>query len=436
MLNEWRSRVGVPPVAHDPAQTDGCRAHAQYYRLTGEQGHNENPSNPGYTSAGAKAAASSNLSYGGGAKGPYTWESAVYHRIGLLDPRLASTGFWAEHELACMGTLAIDNNRTTPTLTSYPYPYDGQIDVETEFPCLEIPNPCDNVPGKDPGFLLSVLFNGPFTFRLGGPQVALASLTPDGGLPVPLTVEDNDSGLNRSYLRGGLVLIPDEHLLEGTWYTATVSGTYAIDSNFEGEPQLVPFSASWRFRTRVVPPPFRSPNLRLDISRGRMRISSLNPSPPMVTVRKGNGERKEMVLALRPRANGVFTRVLKVRIKSVRWRVCAMQAKQFEERWGEGRACLHGAPVSLAPTILYASRNFVRLRIKAPPLARGRKAVVQLVGQNRSVLDRAIVTLRQKSRVDLSGARGSRAIAVRISVQKFFKQGIPRRVKPATIHIP
>lgn len=109
MLNEWRALVGVPPVSQDPAQTAGCQAHAEYYRQTHETGHFEDPSKPGYSDAGAKAAASSVLSYGEGDRGPFEWENAVYHRAGLLNPRLDTTGFWHEFSLGCMGSLHTDD---------------------------------------------------------------------------------------------------------------------------------------------------------------------------------------------------------------------------------------------------------------------------------------------------------------------------------------
>jgi hypothetical protein len=438
-LNEWRALVGVPPVIHDPLMSAGCRAHAEYYRLNPDTfGHYEEASRPGYSAAGQEAAASSVLAYGGGKRGPYTWEPTAYHRASLLNPRLATSGFWAEHELACMNAVDIDIYRTTPTLTSYPYPYDGQTDVGTEFPCLEDPNPCDNLPrGTDPGFLLTVLFNGPWKGSGLGAEVAAASLVPDGGAPVPLTVEDRDSGLYASAgLDGGLLLIPNHHLAEGTWYTAAVSGSYhAIGDDEEQSETTTPFSLSWRFRTRVIPPPFSSPNLQVTMLRGKARISSRNPNPVSLTMQQGRSKPRRTTLTLRPAGHGTFAEVIPARIRSVRWRVCARQAKQLGERWGRGQDCEHGAPMGLASTVLWSNRNFVRLRIKAPSLTHGRKATVLLLGPGGSVLDRARVTLTEKSRVDLSGPAGSRAVAVRISVPDFTVLGIPRRVPQETIRL-
>ena len=88
MLNAWRAKVGVPPVAYDPAATRGCRAHANYFRINRTTGHFESPSRPGFTKRGQTAAQQSVLSYGllSSRDGPYLWENAPYHRTGLLHP--------------------------------------------------------------------------------------------------------------------------------------------------------------------------------------------------------------------------------------------------------------------------------------------------------------------------------------------------------------
>ena len=144
MLNEWRAQIGARPVAQDPAQTDGCRKHANYYRLNPQTtGHYEDPKLPGYTPEGDEAAASSVLSYGGEEVGPYMWEAAVYHRTSILDPRLATTGFWSEFGLGCMGVFG-EAARTEPALTFHPYPYDGQREIAFDIYEGESPDPHDN----------------------------------------------------------------------------------------------------------------------------------------------------------------------------------------------------------------------------------------------------------------------------------------------------
>lgn len=296
MLNEWRASVGVPPVAFDPAHSDDCRKHAEYYRLNHTSGHAEDPSRPGYSAEGHRAAASSVLSYGGDfTDGPYVWEDAVYHRTGLLNPRLVRAGYWAEQGIACLGVFGVDSSRTQETVSSYPYPFDGQVDVPIDFSCNETPNPCESVPGNSGrdriGFIPSVQFAGPWRGK-ADPVVLAASLTPDEGAPVPLTVEDSTSA-RAPYLDGGLALLPHEPLRRDTWYTAHVTGTLPAQQSSSGgyydpfamSETRVPFDVAWRFRTAPGPwvplPATTAAELRLRLSRtqkGDMRVIVRAPS--------------------------------------------------------------------------------------------------------------------------------------------------------------
>jgi cysteine-rich secretory family protein len=426
MLNEWRAAVGVAPVSHDPTQSEGCRLHASYYGLTGHTGHKEEPSSPGYTEAGNKAAASSVLTYGGGADGPYAWENAVYHRTSLLDPKLATSGFWAEHGLGCMGVFGEDENRRTTELAIYPYPYNEQRGVATTFTCNEMPNPCESVPGNDgeqpTGFIPSVQFNGPWE-SIYGPLVSTAELVPDGGAAVALTVEDDDSGLG-SYLDGGFDLIPHQPLAAGTWYTASATGVLRTYTSSEaGEETPVPFSVSWRFLTKVAQ---QASKLNLSLPGGRPIVTSRNPNPVELTLREGHKTRR-LSLALSPAGNRLHRAVLPRRIRTASWEACATQAA--DAAWQSDRDCERGAPIRLRVEVLYADARFVRVRIKAPAAARGRLATVTMRARGGAVLDRTRVSLRQQARFDLHGARDLRS-TLSVTVHPFVKDGLPRVVRP------
>lgn len=208
-LNQWRARVGVGPVAYDAANTEGCRLHAQYYAANHTIGHTEDPSRPGYTPAGAQAADSSVLAYGPTAPGPYAWEWAIYHRIALLNPKLAASGYWSEFGISCLGIFDIDPALVVPAVTAYPYPADGQQDVPPSSPCNEDPNPCESVRGNNGatpiGQPLSVQFNGPGA--LPAATVSSAVVIPDGLPAEPISVEDAHSG-HAGYLQGGVAILP------------------------------------------------------------------------------------------------------------------------------------------------------------------------------------------------------------------------------------
>ncbi len=419
MLNEWRALVGLAAVSHDPAQSAGCAAHAEYYRQTQETGHFEDPSKPGYSEAGAQAARTSVLSYSGGDRGPLEWENAVYHRAGLLNPRLATTGFWNEHNLGCMGTLDTDDSRTTRTLTSYPYPYDGQQGVETTFGCNEIPSPCLVVPGNDgtqpTGFIPSVQFNGPWP-HVPDVDVDTAQLVPDGGAPVEITIENLASDF-------GFAMIPRSPFTEGTWYTASATGTVGELSELAPK-ALESFSIRWRFRTKIVP---RPAELRIGVSNGRIRVVSHSPVPVSLSVRDGQAS-QQLTLSVERNEKGVYEATAATKLHAASWQICASQDVDPATFWLADRICAYGRPLDLRLTVLYADANFLRVRINAPRSAWGRAAKVLLLSKRGKVLDKARIALAEKSKFDLRGPRALRA-KLRVSARPFVKRGIPQKVR-------
>ncbi len=251
-LNAWRASVGLEPVRHDAQLSEDCRSHAAYYRVNRASGHGESASAPGYSEAGDRGARTSVLAYDPrSAGGIDDWEPAPYHRIALLGPRLVASGYWREFGLACMNVGRHDPGRRTPNLTAYTYPANGQQGVPTTFGCYELPNPCRAIPGNDgtapSGFVLSVLFNGPWQ-RAGAPLVTSATLTPAGGSPVAVTVQSRES-----MLRGTIVLIPHEPLIAGTTYVAAVSGGVPATAD-DATPSVHPFGVSWSFSTPGIKP--------------------------------------------------------------------------------------------------------------------------------------------------------------------------------------
>jgi len=266
-LNAWRAKVGVAPVTLDAQRTADCRAHAKYHRRNpGSSGHVEDPSKPGYSKAGSRGAASSVLAYGLGVGrlGAREWEGAVYHRTSLLDPRLTATGFWAEYGIACMAVFD-QEGPGTQSVTSYPYPVNGQTRVETTFGCNEVPNPCDGSGAAEVGFIPSLQFDAPWR-RIDGPQGVQGSITPDGGTPVPVGLAPRPENLN-----GGLALVPRTPLAPNAWYTVRASGTLTGTAvrelngpeffGTESYDTSEPFSRTWRFRTAAGPPLLEVPSL-------------------------------------------------------------------------------------------------------------------------------------------------------------------------------
>lgn len=323
MLNAWRAELGMTQtVTEDPVQTEGCRAHTEYYRLNPTSyGHFEDPTLPGFSDAGHQAAASSVLSYSPSlhSQGPLAWQWYPYHRSGLLNPRLTTTGYWAEHGISCMGIIG-RTNRPISTFRSYPYPVDGQTGVPTGFRCDEFPSPCLSVPGNDgtvaTGVIPSVHFAGPFDNEYVK-SVSAASMTPDGGQPATLTVESGGNPI----LDGGLNLIPYRPLLGDTWYTARVEGTVLA---FSGSTSAEwPFSVQWRFRTgpemQVL-----APATTATIQGSVLTVRTRSPAP--ITLSAFSGNRSMAPTTVTPSGSGEdLTASVPLALRSGQWEVCAAQ---------------------------------------------------------------------------------------------------------------
>jgi hypothetical protein len=290
-LNSWRAQVGEQPVSTaDVAGFDtGCQHHNNYENLNGPAlSHPETMGNPGYTSDGAVAGPDSVLAEeisepaatpdSHMLPGP-VWDGAVFHRAALLQPRLANTGFnsstfddggafyswqcmWVQNMQSDPSTLttppAIDQTRTTPTLTLYPSPANGSYDVPTKFPGGESPDPASETgvpPGATLGWLMNVEINGPWTDSyFASARGVTASLEPDGtSNQVPVAVSQcGPSGCGGSggttlglYFNGGFGIFPEQPLAANTLYHATATGTV---TDFQ-QSKDYPFNISWCFST-------------------------------------------------------------------------------------------------------------------------------------------------------------------------------------------
>lgn len=273
-LNSWRAEVGVPAATSLDAELGAaCAAHNQYMALNG-MSHSEDQGKPGYSERGTQAGRASVLHYGSDTASPrQMWEEAVYHRTSLLKPRLRTTWFAANNGFGCMGTLpvylydpATETSRTvtpeddgpsarTPGLVAYPSPANGVQGVPPSFQGNESPDPRQAIAGnpQEPGWLLSVLFNGPWDRDLDA-SLSFAGLTPDGGAPVAISPQDSGT-LYGTALDGGVGIFPNAPLAPNTWYTARVAGTkygsVLNPSTSRYDRTAFPFDVTWRFRSGV-----------------------------------------------------------------------------------------------------------------------------------------------------------------------------------------
>ena len=307
-LNSWRAQLGESPVSSTPVVEwdTGCQDHNAYEHLNGILTHPENPGSPGYTPDGATAGPDSVLAEETSSPDAFAdnallpgpvWDSAVFHRAALLEPRLANVGFnsstflsartytswvcmWVENDPAegspYVPPTAIDNGLTTPWLALYPSPANGTVDVPTTFPAgTESPDPGQEtgVPaGATLGWLLNVEINGPWGQSGGGGivwahgvQATLENDATKSTVPVvvsecgstPCDVSGTGNTCDTStggtsygcYFGGGFGIFPLQALAPDTTYRVVLTAGTVTDESAPNTPYAIPANYSWCFST-------------------------------------------------------------------------------------------------------------------------------------------------------------------------------------------
>lgn len=243
-LNHYRYLASAPPVELDYELSRGCQQHAQYMRLNGIllrdvglAAHQESPSAPGYSMAGALAAANSVIYQGVvPVEAIDNWMNTLYHRLGLLDPNLQRIGFGSSGDIQVMD---IEQGRLKGALAQQAvavYPVAGMTDVPGEF-VREIPYP---VPGDDYlGIPITVEFFGPVGLSLKHVGVRLTDLASGQEVPCYLQYPGKPilKGWDYSQL---IVLLPADPLVPGRTFQVSIAA----------EMDGMPFGMQWRFSTK------------------------------------------------------------------------------------------------------------------------------------------------------------------------------------------
>lgn len=247
-LNFWRSQLGLEAVTEDAELSAGCAAHLDYLQQyavdTGQPvylAHEEDPSVPYYTEAGANAGINSVLSYGQMSAGEAVdgWLDTLYHRIPLLHPGLRRVGVAFENRYSCM------EYRTGTEAAPAPHPIFWPIadssftrplfgGNESPCPTLEDPLSGEECPGS--AAIATVGLNGSFS------DVSATITRLDTGEDFPLFHIWYDGGPSpheqMGYLEGTIALVPEvDSVLAAATYEASVNVT------IDGSPENI----RWRF---------------------------------------------------------------------------------------------------------------------------------------------------------------------------------------------
>ncbi len=223
-LNKQREANGIPGgLALEPALSEGCLSWATIYRpAPGQYPHEEIPTQPGYTSEGNAAAASSDLD--GEPGGKFTvgtlwtanfnpWSAAAFHLSRLMDPAATTAWYGATDTAACIGT---GGSRSFTSPAYYSYPGNGATEVPTRENTGEWPHsPEQDVGLGDEAFVAPAII-----LWAEGTQATLTSATVQStrGTIIPTQLETADP-----YNDGASFVVPTSKLAPDTAYVLTAN---------------------------------------------------------------------------------------------------------------------------------------------------------------------------------------------------------------------
>ena len=233
-LNAWRATSGLPSLTENATWSQGDVAHATYMVKNDLVTHYETPGVPYYSVAGDTAARNSNLNVSSytsetDAQAIDWWMKAPFHALGLMDPRLTTTGFGSYRQVksgwqmgAAVDTLR-GNSWTGGTYPVY-FPGNGSIEPLTSYGGGEYPDPLAGCSGYAAPTGLPVFI------EVGGnvaTKVSSASFTGNGVALAHCVIDSSNPALGADLTgRGGVILIPRAPLTTGVKYVVamTVNG--------------------------------------------------------------------------------------------------------------------------------------------------------------------------------------------------------------------
>jgi uncharacterized protein YkwD len=231
-LNSWRASSGLSTLTENPTWSAGDYNHAVYMVKNNLVTHYETPGTAYYTTAGDVAAQNSNIEVSGSTSTTDEqaidwWMGAPFHAMGMMDPRLATTGYGAYRNAAStpwQAGFAVDTIRgNTFTGGKYPvyWPGNGATEPLVTYSGYEWPDPLQACPGY------SMPTGLPVFVEIGGNVQTTAgahSFTTNGVALDHCIIDANNTAVG-SYLkeRGGVIVIPRNPLKNGSKYTVALT---------------------------------------------------------------------------------------------------------------------------------------------------------------------------------------------------------------------
>lgn len=230
-LNRYRALVALPPVSLDAELSAGVQRHADYLAanhdhpsIDGLGAHDEKPGLPGYSAAGAQAAKEAVITFDSRALADPVdkWMGTFFHRIPLLRPALAKTGFGyaeiADPRRRHVWLLHIGDRSGPKATGAVVFPADGQEDVPVRFSGDETPNPIPHDADGLAGYPITVTF--PKGERVAGVSATLEDVLRRS---IPYYLSTPDSPVVEGYQMNTICLIPEAPLDPKSRYSVQIA---------------------------------------------------------------------------------------------------------------------------------------------------------------------------------------------------------------------
>lgn len=227
-LNAWRANTGTSALTENTTFSAGDAAHALYMVQTGQVTHYESTAYPQYTAAGDTAAKNSNIFVSSSTatidvQSIDWWMGAPFHAMGMMDPRLTSTGFGSYRNAGYspwqMGA-ALNVGQGIGSPGTYPvyFPGNGSTEPLTTYSGNESPDPTLACPGSS---------GLPLFIEVGGyvdTSVTVHTLVGNGTTLTNCVIDSsnpNYSGILK--WRGAVMMFPQQPLQNGVTYTVALT---------------------------------------------------------------------------------------------------------------------------------------------------------------------------------------------------------------------
>lgn len=266
-FNAFRAMANVPTLTEDPNLSAGDVLHSQYMVLNNTITHVEVAGNLGYTPAGALAGQRGNVAVSSGNPN-YTFQNALdgwmtgpFHEVGMIDPRLAQTGFGLfsnftvpQGNIDTGATLDVLSTLTNPSATTpVSFPANAKTMTLRQYDGSESPDPltaasCAGYTAPTGPPLVLMLQNTNVA-----PSVTAYTVTRDG-TPGNLTACEFDEtnytnpdggqqSLGRAVLgpdRHAIILMPRNPLTDGIYHVSITSGGTSYNWAFAVGAAVIP----------------------------------------------------------------------------------------------------------------------------------------------------------------------------------------------------